>query len=296
MTGPSKLSDETLGMLLGFLGVATFSLTLPVTRLVVEYFSPVFVGVGRAFVAGVAALIYVLATRGSIPSRRHLPALMVVSGGIIFGFPILSAWAMVHVPASHGAVMLGILPLATALAGALIARERPSLQFWLVGCTGTGAVLVYALMRSDGQVHLADLALLGAVIAAAIGYAEGARLSRTLGGWRVICWALIISLPILVLPTAWEVVQLDFSAPVSAWIGFIYLSLASQFLGFLFWYRGLALGGIARVSQVQLLQIFLTLFASAALLNETIDATTIMFAVFVVGTVAVSRKMPVSRN
>ena len=151
-------------------------------------------------------------------------------------------------------------------------------------------------MRSDGQVQLADLALLGAVAAAAIGYAEGARLSRTLGGWQVICWSLIFSLPILAVPAAWEFAHLDFSAPASTWIGFLYLSLVSQFLGFLFWYRGLSLGGIARVSQVQLLQIFLTLFASAALLNETIDATTIIFAVFVVGTVAVSRKMPVSRS
>ena len=155
---------------------------------------------------------------------------------------------------------------------------------------------MFALLRSDGEVRLADLALLGAVAAAAIGYAEGARLSRTLGGWQVICWSLIISLPILAVPAVWAFVRLDFSAPHSTWLGFIYLSLVSQFLGFLFWYRGLSLGGIARVSQVQLLQIFLTLFASALLLNESVDTTTIVFAVFVVGTVAISRRMPVSQS
>lgn len=283
-------------MLLGFIGVAAFSLTLPVTRLVVEHFSPAFIGFGRAFVAGTAALAYVLVTRTPVPSRRYLPGLMVVAGGVVFGFPLLSAWAMVYVPASHGAVMLGILPLATALAGALIARERPSVGFWVVGATGTAAVLVFALLRSAGEIHLADLALLGAVAAAAIGYAEGGRLSRSLGGWPVICWSLIFSLPLLAIPAAVEFLRLDFSAPASTWIGFLYLSLVSQFLGFLFWYRGLALGGIARVSQVQLLQIFLTLFASALLLNEVVDATTIAFAVFVVGTVAVSRKMPVTRR
>ncbi|MDX1513733.1 MAG: DMT family transporter [Gammaproteobacteria bacterium] len=295
MKGAPKPSDETAGMLLGFLGVAAFSLTLPVTRMVVEHFSPLFVGVGRAFVAGLAALVYVICTRESVPPRRYFVPLLVVSGGIVFGFPLLSAWAMVYVPASHGAVMLGILPLATAIACAVLARERPSLKFWAAGGVGTAAVLSFALLRSDGRVHPADLALLGAVAAAAVGYAEGARLSRTLGGWRVICWALILSLPLLALPTAWEIARLDFSVPASTWLGFLYLSLVSQFLGFFFWYRGLSLGGIARVSQVQLLQIFLTLFASAWLLNESVDATTIFFAVFVVGTVAVSRRMPVHR-
>ncbi len=193
--------------------------------------------------------------------------------------------------------MLGILPLATAFVGTLIAGERPSIPFWLAGVVGAAAVILFALIQNDaGGLHLADLALLGAVAAAAVGYAEGARLSRTLGGWQVICWALVVSLPVLAVPTAFEVFRLDLSAPTfEAWSGFLYLSLVSQFLAFLFWYRGLALGGIARVSQVQLLQIFLTLFASALMLKETVDVTTIAFSVFVVATVAVSRRMPVRR-
>jgi len=296
VTQHRRIDDETLGMGLGFLGVAAFSLTLPVTRHVVEHFTPQFVGFGRGFVAGLAAGVYLLASRSPPPPRRMLFPLAVVAAGVVFGFPVLSAWAMLYVPASHGAVMLGTLPLATALAGAVLSGERPSLGFWLTGITGAAAVVAFALIRNQGGIHPADLALIGAVLAAAIGYAEGARLSRLLGGWQVICWALVLSLPLLAVPTAIELKRMAFAAPASTWIGFFYLSLVSQFLAFLFWYQGLALGGIARVSQVQLLQIFLTLLASALLLNETLDVTTIAFAVFVVATVALSRKMPVRRN
>ncbi len=297
MSRAFRLDDETAGMALGFLGVAAFSLTLPVTRHAVAYFSPLFIGCGRGFVAALAALAYLLLSRSRVPSLRDLAGLAVVAAGVVFGFPLLSAWAMVHVPSAHGAVMLGILPLATAFVGTLIAGERPSIPFWIAGLVGAGAVIAFALIQNEaGGLHLADLALLGAVASAAIGYAEGARLSRTLGGWQVICWALVLSLPLLTVPTAYEVFRLDLRAPtLSAWGGFLYLSLVSQFFGFFFWYRGLALGGIARVSQVQLLQIFLTLFAAALMLNESVDATTIAFAVFVVATVAVSRKMPVRR-
>jgi drug/metabolite transporter (DMT)-like permease len=292
------LDDESKGMLLGFLGVVGFSLTLPVTRHAVEYFSPVFIGCGRGFFAALAASAYLFLTRSRVPARRELAGLVVVAAGIVIGFPLMSAYAMLHVPSAHGAVMLGILPIATAFCGTLIAGERPSLAFWLAGVAGAGAVVIFALVRNDvGGLRLADVALLGAVASAAVGYAEGARLSRTLGGWRVICWALVLSLPLLALPTAYEFFRLDLrAATLEAWAGFAYLGLVSQFLAFLFWYRGLALGGIARVSQVQLLQIFLTLFASALMLNESVDTTTIAFAVFVVATVAVSRKMPVRRR
>lgn len=298
MTAPFRIDDETAGMALGFLGVAGFSLTLPVTRHAVAYFSPLFIGCGRGLVAALAALAYLLLSKSPLPSRRDLAGLALVAAGVVFGFPLLSAWAMLHVPSAHGAVMLGILPLATAFAGTLIGKERPSIPFWLAGVVGAAAVIAFALIRNDaGGLHPADLALLGAVASAAVGYAEGARLSRTLGGWRVICWALVLSLPLLAVPTVYEVLRLDMRAPtLAAWSGFLYLSLVSQFFAFFFWYRGLALGGIARVSQVQLLQIFLTLFASALMLNESVDATTIAFAVFVVATVALSRRMPVRRN
>jgi drug/metabolite transporter (DMT)-like permease len=297
MKAPRRIDNESAGMALGFLGVAGFSLTLPVTRHAVEYFSPVFIGCGRGFVAALAAVVYLLLARTPVPARRDLLGLAVVAAGVVFGFPLMSAYAMLHLPSAHGAVMLGILPLATAVVGTLIAGERPSLPFWLSGTAGAGAVVAFALIQNDAAgLQLADLALIVAVASAAIGYAEGARLSRTLGGWQVICWALVLSLPLLAVSTAYEVFRLDLRAPtVEAWCGFLYLSLVSQFLAFFFWYRGLALGGIARVSQVQLLQIFLTLFASALMLNETVDATTIAFAVFVVATVAVSRKMPVQK-
>ncbi len=280
-------------MALGIGAVAAFSLTLPVTRFVVAQMTPVTVGLGRAVLAGLVAAVILALTRTRPPPRHVLGRLALASAGVVLGFPLLSAWAMQHVPAAHGGVVLGVLPLATAVVGAVLAGERPSTGFWLASLAGSAAVVLFATLHGAGGLQLADLALLGAVLAAAVGYAEGARIARTLGAWQVICWALVLALPFTTVPVLLELRgrTLDFGG--ATWLGFAYLALVSQLGAFLLWYRGLAMGGIARVSQAQLLQPFFTLGASAVLLNERIDVTTIVFAVVVVLTVAVGRKMPV---
>ena len=207
-----------------------------------------------------------------------------------FGFPLFSAYAMRHVPASHGAVVIGLLPLATAVAGALLAHERPSPRFWACALAGSAVVAGFALWEGGGALQLADLLLVGAVISAAIGYAEGGRLSRTLGGWQVISWALVLAAPFAAIPTWLSLDARMAAAPWTAWAAFAYVAAVSMYLGFFAWYKGLALGGIAAVGQVQLLQPFFTLFASALLLGERLDAATFVAAALVVATIAVGRR------
>jgi drug/metabolite transporter (DMT)-like permease len=284
---------ESKGLALGFVGVAVFSLTLPATRLAMADSDPVVFGLGRSLVAGAVAAAILLATRQRRPRGSEWRALALVAAGVIFGFPLLSAWGMQRVPAAHGGVVLGILPLATAMAGAVILRERPSPGFWLMALLGGGAVVAFSLLRGGGSLSLGHLALLGSVACAAVGYAEGARLSRSLGGWQVICWALVIAFPLLLLPVVPTVLAQGLPGSPASWAAFAYVALFSQLFGFFAWYRGLVLGGVARVSQVQLLQTFMTIGASALLLGESIDALTLGFAVFVVASVAVGRKMPV---
>jgi drug/metabolite transporter (DMT)-like permease len=286
---------ESGGLLLGFIGVAVFSLTLPVTRLAMADSDPVVFGLGRSLLAGVVAAVILLATRQRRPRGGEWRALAVVAAGVIFGFPLLSAWGMQRVPAAHGGVVLGILPLATAMAGAFLLRERPSLGFWMVSLAGAAAVVGFSLLRGGGSLGLGHLALLGSVACAAIGYAEGARLSRSLGGWQVICWALVLSFPLLLVPVVPAALAHGLPGSPGSWAAFVYVALMSQLFGFFAWYRGLALGGVARVSQVQLLQTFLTIAASALLLGEAIDGLTLGFAVFVVASVALGRRMPVGR-
>lgn len=285
---------EGRGMMLGFIGVAVFSLTLPATRIAVVEMDPVVVGLGRAILAAVVALGILLVTRQRLPSAREWRSLVIVALGVVLGFPLLSAWAMLSVPAAHGGVVLGILPLATALAAAAMLRERPSARFWFWALLGGGAVVVFSLLRGGGSIGPGHLALLASVVCAAIGYAEGAKLTRTLGGWQVICWALVLSAPFLAVPVGLSVAEHGMSGSPATWAAFLYVALFSQLFGFFAWNRGLALGGVARVSQVQLLQTFMTIAASALLLNETIDAMTLGFAVFVVVAVAIGRRQPVN--
>jgi drug/metabolite transporter (DMT)-like permease len=289
----SNTRDENLGYLLGVIAVIAFALTLPATRLAVQALEPVFVGLGRAVGAAVLAGVYLLLRGQRLPSREESKGLVVVAAGVVIGFPLFTAWAMRYVDASHGGVVLGILPLATAAAGALFSRERPSARFWLCALVGTTLVVGYALTESSGTLHWADLALFGAIISAGIGYAEGARLSKTLGGFQVISWALVFSAPLLIIPVllfAPETIDL----PVESWLGFIYVMVISQFLGFVPWYQGLALGGIAKVSQTQLLQPFLTILASAFLLGEPGGAITWIVAGLVVAVVAIGKTAPVA--
>lgn len=287
--------DENLGYLLGLLAVVAFAVTLPATRVAVRALDPVFVGLGRAVGAAVLAGAFLLATRQRLPSREQLKSLAVVAGGVVVGFPLLSAWAMRHVDASHGGVVLGILPLATAATGAMFSGERPSARFWVCAVIGSALVAGYSLTQSRGALALADVALVGAVISAAIGYAEGARLSRSLGGLQVISWALVLSAPVLLVPVLLAAPS-TLRLPAESWAGFAYVMVISQFLAFIPWYRGLALGGIARVGQTQLLQPFLTILAAALLLGEPGDIVTWMVAALVVAVVAVGRTAPVAHR
>ena len=284
-------ATRSRGMAWGLVGVLAFSLTLPATRFAVAYLDPAFVGLGRAVVAAALAAVALAATRTPWPGRSRLPSLALVAGGVIVGFPLLSAYAMRSVPASHGAVVVGLLPLATAVAGALMAHERPSRRFWACAIAGSAIVVAFALWKGGGALHAADALLVGAVAAAAIGYAEGARLSRTLGGWQVISWALILAAPFVAAP-AWLALdaRTAAAAPWTAWLAFTYVCVVSMYLGFFAWYKGLAEGGIAAVGQVQLLQPFFTLFASALLLGETLDAATFIAAALVVATIAFGRR------
>jgi drug/metabolite transporter (DMT)-like permease len=288
------MKAESKGMLLGLLGVAAFSITLPATRATVVALDPLFVSAGRSVVAAALAAATLLILRARKPTLAELKLLLIVAMGVVLGFPMLMSWAMRTATAAHGTVVLGILPLTTAVAGALISRERPSKLFWVLAVAGSAMVVAFALTRGAGSMQLSDLALLAAAMFASIGYAMGARLAKTMGGLEVIAWALLVALPITVPLTFWAMPSV-WPGQTSVWLGFAYLAVFSQFLGFLPWYKGLALGGTARVGQVQLLQPFMTLAAAALLLGERIDATTIGFAVVVVALVAAGRKAAVGK-
>jgi len=284
--------DRRRGLFWGFIGIASFSLTLPATRFAVAWLDPVFVGLGRAVVAAVLAAIVLAVTRTPWPGWRLVPRLAVVAGGVVIGFPLFSAWALRYVPASHAAVVIGLLPLATALAAAWLAHERPSRTFWWSAAFGSAVVVGFAFWQGRGTPQPADGLLALAAAAAAIGYAEGGRLARTMPGWQVISWALVIAAPVVLVPTVYVIDPRFASAPPAAWACFAYVSVISMFVGFFWWYRGLALGGIAAVGQVQLLQPFLTIFASAAFLGETIEPETFVAAALVIAAIAIGRRVP----
>lgn len=293
---PHRFSPETLGLFYGFVGVFSFSLTLPATRAAVADLDPIFVGLGRGVLAAVLAAIVLTVTRQPRPSRPQLQGLAVVAMGVVLGFPLLSAWAMQRLPAAHGAVVLGLLPLTTAIAGVLRAGDRPSLPFWVASAIGSATVVSFGIWSGAGSLHSADLALLAAVVAAAFGYAEGGRLAQNLGGWQVICWALVLAAPFEAIPMALTTDWSHLTASPTAWLGFAYVTLVSQFFGFFAWYHGLSIGGVARVGQVQLLQPFLTILASALLLGEPITPITVGAACLVIMSVAVGRRSTVRRG
>jgi len=291
-------SDDTRGMLLGLAGVAIFSLTLPFTRLAVRELDPLFLTLGRALGAAVLAGGWLRLRRAALPGRAALWPLTIVALGCVLGFPLFSSIAMRSVPASHGAVLAGLLPLATALYAALRGYERPSKGFWLVALLGTSLVLVFALSQGGGALQRADLLMFGAIVAAAAGYAEGGRLARRLGGQEVICWALVLAaIPAALLLLALPGDRLGRLAAASSasWLAYGYVTVFSMFIGFFFWYRGLALGGVARVGQVQLLQPFLSLAGAALLLGETLTMANVGFALAVIATVALGRHMQVQQ-
>ncbi|PSB35461.1 DMT family transporter [Chlorogloea sp. CCALA 695] len=291
----SALDKETIGLVYGFLGVLCFSLTLPATRAAVADLDPVIVGLGRSMVAAMLAAILLRISDQKTPSRRQIKSLIVVALGVVIGFPILSAWAMVNLPASHGAIVLGIAPLATAISGTLRTGDRPSIGFWLASILGSATVVSFAVYSGAGHLQIGDLALLGAMIAASFGYAEGALLAQVMGGWQVISWGLIVAVPMMILPVIAAVWQHGLVASPTAWLGFGYIAVFSQFLAFFAWYKGLAIGGVARVGQVQLLQPFLTIAASALLLGESISPVAIGTAIVVLMIVILGKKAAVKR-
>jgi drug/metabolite transporter (DMT)-like permease len=284
------VSDESLGYLFGFLGVLGFSVSLPAIRASVPEMGTIFVALGRTVVAGLlaAALLYFRSEKP--PACKYWPGLAVSAFGITVGFPVCTAIALRHVPSSHGAVIIGLLPPATAIFAVLRAGEHPPLAFWIACAIGVVSVAIFAAVQGAGRPQFADLLLLLAVASAALGYAEGARIARDLGGWRVISWELVLAAPVLAVPVAIDVALNGVHAGHKAWAGFIYLSLVSMFLAFFAWYRGLALGGVARVGQMQLIQPILTLIWAYLWLGEEIDAWTIAASLLVIGSVALSRR------
>jgi drug/metabolite transporter (DMT)-like permease len=292
------VNADRRGLWLGLVGVAIFALTLPMTRLAVgtpqaPLLSGVFIALGRAAVAGVLSAILLLATRAPLPRRADLWPLALTAAGVVFGFPLFTSVAMRYVEAVHASVIVGVLPLATALVGALLHRQRPSAGFWVCAALGSALVIAYAVLRSGNglRLHLADVLLLAAMACAAVGYAWGARLSQRMRAEHVICWALVLSMPLTVPFTiaSWP----DAPMPASAWAAFGYVAVFSMWIGFFAWYRGLALGGTVRVSQVQLVQPFLSMVFAVPLLGERLDAQTLAFALAVIATVFAGKKMPV---
>ena len=289
--------DASRGFALGVLGVVIFAMTLPMTRLAVGDASdpqlpPAFVTAGRAGLAGLLSIIYLRCVGAARPAREHWRALAICALGTVVGFPLFLALALRHVDAMHAAVVTGVLPLGTAVAAALWLHQRASLGFWVCALIGCALVLAFAAHQGQGSLSAADGLLLLAVASASVGYVAGAQVSARLRAEEVICWVLVLSLP-LTLPAMW------FTWPAtaatvraSAWGGLAYVTLFSMWLGFFAWYRGLALGGVMRVSQVQLLQPFLALLFAVPVLGERLEASTLAFALLVMAVVFLGKRMP----
>ncbi|MDQ6437668.1 DMT family transporter [Mesorhizobium sp. LHD-90] len=282
--------DRTAGLINGLIGVVIFSGSLPATRVAVMQFDAVFLTAARAAIAGVLALCLLLAFREKRPARRDLASLIVVALGVVVGFPLLTALALRHVTAAHSIVFIGLLPLATAIFGVIRGGERPRPVFWIFSVLGSALVAGFALSQGLSASPAGDALMLAAVVVCGLGYAEGARLSRTLGGWQVISWALVLSLPVMAALTFAAMPPTFSGIEMPAWIGLAYVSLFSMLIGFVFWYRGLAQGGIAAVGQLQLLQPFFGLALAATLLHEPVTMSMVLVTVAVIACVAGARK------
>lgn len=265
------MDKKTSGWINGFLGVVIFAGSLPATRVAVADFDPVFLTLARAAIAGLVALGLLLVFREKRPEPRDVVPLIVVSLCVVIGFPLLTALALQHVTSAHLIVFVGLLPLATALFGVIRGGERPRPAFWLFSCLGSALVVGFAWMQGFAASPIGDLLMLAAIIVCGLGYAEGAALSRRLGGWQVICWALVLSLPVTVGLALTTMPGSVAGVGTPAWLGLAYVSLFSMLIGFVFWYRGLVQGGIAAVGQLQLLQPFFGLALAALLLGETVS-------------------------
>ena len=268
----------------GLLGIVAFSFTLPFTRVAVGGLSPLFIGCGRAVVAAALAVLALSIARRRrvravpVPTAVQWARLAVVAAGVVVGFPLLTSFALTSVPASHAVVVIGLLPAATAVMAVIRGRERPAVSFWVFAILGAVAAMTFASLQNGGfgELHPADLLLFLAVLLCAMGYAEGGLLARELGAWQTVSWALVLASPLMVAGTLVAIMQQPPHATPVAWAAFAYLAVISMFLGFFAWYRGLAIGPIAQVSQVQLIQPVLGILWSALLLNEVIGLPTLL--------------------
>ncbi|MGE1172426.1 DMT family transporter [Pseudomonas sp. BW7P1] len=282
--------EKTSGWINGFIGVVIFSGSLPATRLAVLELDPVFLTVIRATIAGVLALCLLWLFRERRPARQQWFSLLIVVLGVVVGFPLLTALALQHVTSAHSIVFVGLLPLATAIFGVLRGGERPRPVFWIFSVLGSSLVVGFAVSQGLTASPTGDLLMLAAILACGLGYAEGAKLSRTLGGWQVICWALVLSLPVMAVLSLWLAPVSFRGISVTAWVCLAYVSLFSMLIGFVFWYRGLAQGGIAAVGQLQLLQPFFGLALAATLLHEHVSVGMLVITLGVILCVAGAKK------
>ena len=284
------MRQATRGWINGLIGVLIFSGSLPATRVAVQGFDPVFLSVARATIAGLVGLGLLRAIGGRRPAREDLPPLAIVALGVVIGFPLLTAMALRHVTSAHAIVFIGLLPLATAIFAVIRAGERPRPAFWAFALLGSALVAGFAVQQGGGGARAGDALMVAAILLCGLGYAEGGRLSRKLGGWQVISWALVLSLPLMI-PLCLGLWPASLAAVTPAeWIALGHVSLFSMLIGFVFWYRGLAQGGIASVGQLQLLQPFFGLALAAALLGEPVTPAMLLVTVAVIGCVAGARR------
>lgn len=296
MSGTGKMRvtggmGTTSAWVSGFIGMLIFSGSLPATRVAVQGLDPTFVTVARASIAGLLAIALLVVRGEGIPVRRDLMSLVVVALGVVLGFPFLSALALQHITAAQSVVFVGVLPLSTSLFGVIRGGERPRWGFWLFAVLGAAAVVGYAFSHQAPSSRIGAWLMIGAILACGLGYAEGAVLSRRLGGLAVICWALVVALPVMLVALwmAWPATFANVSP--QAWVGLAYVSLFSMLIGFVFWYRGLAGGGIATVGQLQLLQPFFGLLLAATLLGEPYTLAMILVMVAAALCVVGARRM-----
>lgn len=281
---PAVLPASRAGLAWGLLGVLAFSFTVPFTRVAVGGLSPLFIGSGRAVIAAALAIAALALTRQRFPNGVQWIRLAVVASGIVIGFPLITSFALTTAPASHGAVVIALLPAATAVMAVIRGKERPPISFWVLAAAGTIVAIGFAALQGGGLAHLtsSDLLLFAAVLAAAIGYAEGGLLARELGAWQTISWALAIASPLMLGLTITAVAQQPPNGTPIEWASFAYLAVVSMFLGFFAWYRGLAIGPMAQVSQVQLTQPVLSILWAALLLHEQLTWATILGGIAVI--------------
>jgi len=284
--------DKTAdGWLNGFLGVLIFSGSLPATRAAVMDFDPVFLTIARAIIAAVLGIALLLSAREKLPERGDVPSLIVVAIGVVIGYPLLTALALQHITSAHSIVFVGLLPLSTAIFGVVRGGERPRVAFWLFSCAGSALVVGYAVGQGLSASPTGDMLMLAAIVLCGLGYAEGAKLSRKLGGWQVICWALALSLPLMLALSVLLAPPNFDNVRTPAWLGLAYVSLFSMLIGFVFWYRGLAQGGTAAVGQLQLLQPFFGLALAATLLGEHVSVGMLAVTLAVVGCVMGAKRL-----